>query len=53
MAGEGMGAKWEYEGRSFCPPYCEGGTTVKIPLIEREPDLTTGDSKNLLLSYYP
>ena len=22
------------------------------PLIEREPDLTTGDSKNFLLSYY-
>ena len=37
----------------ICPPYCEGGTTVKIPLIEREPDLTTGDSKNFLLSYYP
>jgi hypothetical protein len=53
MAGEGMGAQWECVGRSYFLRCCEGGTTVKIPLIEREPDLTTGDGTNFLLSYYP
>ena len=53
MAGEGMGAQWECAGRSYFLRYCEGGTTVKILSLSVNLILTTGDSKNFLLSYYP
>jgi hypothetical protein len=53
MAGEGMGARGECNGRSYCPPML-----LKVELRLRVLTLsvnllTTVDCKNLLLSYFP
>jgi hypothetical protein len=51
MAGEGMGAKWEYGGRSYCPPMLRVELRLRV-LILSVNLLTTVDCKNLLTIYF-
>jgi hypothetical protein len=51
MAGEGMGAKWAYEGRSYCPPMLQVELRLGV-LILSVNLLATVDWKNLLISYF-